>query len=246
MIKEAIEKLMQAENLTYDQVKESVDEIMTGQASPALIASFLTALSIKGETDEEIAGAAESMRSKALPLDSDGDILDIVGTGGDKSGSFNISTTAGIIAAAAGVRIAKHGNRAASSRSGAADCLEALGVNINASKETMERALREENICFMFAQKYHSAMKYVAPVRRELGIRTIFNVLGPLTNPAHATRMVLGVFNADYVDKIAAALNQLGGTDALVVLARTDWTRSPPAARPRWRSCATARWSATP
>ena len=134
MIKEAIEKLMQAENLTYDQVKESVDEIMTGQASPALIASFLTALSIKGETDEEIAGAAESMRSKALPLDSDGDILDIVGTGGDKSGSFNISTTAGIIAAAAGVRIAKHGNRAASSRSGAADCLEALGVNINASK----------------------------------------------------------------------------------------------------------------
>ena len=217
MIKEAIEKLMQAENLTYDQVKESVDEIMTGQASPALIASFLTALSIKGETDEEIAGAAESMRSKALPLDSDGDILDIVGTGGDKSGSFNISTTAGIIAAAAGVRIAKHGNRAASSRSGAADCLEALGVNINASKETMERALREENICFMFAQKYHSAMKYVAPVRRELGIRTIFNVLGPLTNPAHATRMVLGVFNADYVDKIAAALNQLGVTDALVV-----------------------------
>ena len=212
-----LEKLMQAENLTYDQVKESVDEIMTGQASPALIASFLTALSIKGETDEEIAGAAESMRSKALPLDSDGDILDIVGTGGDKSGSFNISTTAGIIAAAAGVRIAKHGNRAASSRSGAADCLEALGVNINASKETMERALREENICFMFAQKYHSAMKYVAPVRRELGIRTIFNVLGPLTNPAHATRMVLGVFNADYVDKIAAALNQLGVTDALVV-----------------------------
>ena len=217
MIKEAIEKLMQAENLTYDQVKESVDEIMTGQASPALIASFLTALSIKGETDEEIAGAAESMRSKALPLDSDGAIMHSVGTGGDKSGSFNISTTAGIIAAAAGVRIAKHGNRAASSRSGAADCLEALGVNINASKETMERALREENICFMFAQKYHSAMKYVAPVRRELGIRTIFNVLGPLTNPAHATRMVLGVFNADYVDKIAAALNQLGVTDALVV-----------------------------
>ena len=155
MIKEAIEKLMQAENLTYDQVKESVDEIMTGQASPALIASFLTALSIKGETDVEHA------------LDP--------------------------------------------------TYAEALGVNINASKETMERALREENICFMFAQKYHSAMKYVAPVRRELGIRTIFNVLGPLTNPAHATRMVLGVFNADYIDKIAAALNQLGVTDALVV-----------------------------
>ena len=138
MIKEAIEKLMQAENLTYDQVKESVDEIMTGQASPALIASFLTALSIKGETDEEIAGAAESMRSKALPLDSDGDILDIVGTGGDKSGSFNISTTAGIIAAAAGVRIAKHGNRAASSRSGAADCLEALGVNMDRGHITID------------------------------------------------------------------------------------------------------------
>ncbi len=141
----------------------------------------------------------------------------MLGTGGDKSGSFNISTTAGIIAAAAGVRIAKHGNRAASSRSGAADCLEALGVNIDTSKGTMERALREENICFMFSpQKYHRAMKYVARVRRELGIRTIFNVLGPLTNPAHATRMVLGMFNADYVNKIAAALNQLGVTDALV------------------------------
>lgn len=217
MIKDAIEKLMKAENLTYEQAKQSVDEIMSGKASTALIASFLTALAFKGETDEEIAGAAEAMRSKATQLETEEPVLDIVGTGGDKSGSFNISTTASIIAAAAGVKIAKHGNRAASSKSGAADCLEALGVKIDTEKEVMQKALEEENICFMFAQKYHSAMKYVGPVRKELGIRTVFNILGPLTNPARATRMVLGVFSEEYVEKIANALNQLGITDALVV-----------------------------
>lgn len=217
MIKDAIEILMKSENLTYAQAKQSVDEIMSGQASEAMIASFLTALALKGETDDEIAGAAEAMRSKALQMDTSEPVLDIVGTGGDKSGSFNISTTASIIAAAAGVKIAKHGNRAASSKSGAADCLEALGVKIDTDKAVMKKALEEENICFMFAQKYHSAMKYVGPVRKELGIRTVFNILGPLTNPARATRMVLGVFSEDYIEKIAKALNQLGVTDALVV-----------------------------
>ena len=220
MIKEAIVKIVSKEDLTYDEAYTVMNEIMSGETTPTQNAAFLAALSTKSaraETTDEIAGCAAAMRGHAIKVETGMELFEIVGTGGDNAGSFNISTTAGIIAAAAGVRIAKHGNRAASSRSGAADCLEALGVNINASKETMERALREENICFMFAQKYHSAMKYVAPVRRELGIRTIFNVLGPLTNPAHATRMVLGVFNADYVNKIAAALNQLGVTDALVV-----------------------------
>ena len=220
MIKEAIVKIVSKQDLTYDEAYAVMNEIMSGETTPTQNAAFLAALSTKSakaETTDEIAGCAAAMRDHATKVDAGMDIFEIVGTGGDNAHSFNISTTSALVAAAGGMKVAKHGNRAASSRSGAADCLEALGVNINASKETMERALREENICFMFAQKYHSAMKYVAPVRRELGIRTIFNVLGPLTNPAHATRMVLGVFNADYVDKIAAALNQLGVTDALVV-----------------------------
>ena len=220
MIKEAIVKIVNKEDLTYDEAYTVMNEIMSGETTATQNAAFLAALSTKSaraETTDEIAGCAAAMRAHATKVETDMDLFEIVGTGGDNAHSFNISTTSALVAAAGGMKVAKHGNRAASSRSGAADCLEALGVNINASKKTMERALREENICFMFAQKYHSAMKYVAPVRRELGIRTIFNVLGPLTNPAHATRMVLGVFNADYVDKIAAALNQLGVTDALVV-----------------------------
>ena len=223
MIKEAIEKLMQAENLTYDQVKESVDEIMTGQASPALIASFLTALSIKGETDEEIAGAAESMRSKALPLDSDGDILDIVGTGGDGSNSINVSTISALVCAAAGAKVAKHGNRAASSKCGTADCLESLGVNISTDPAGSVKLLDEVGMCFLFAQKYHSAMKYVGPVRKEIGIPTVFNILGPLTNPAHANVQLLGVFKPELLMPMAKALTKLGvkrgmavyGTDKL-------------------------------
>ena len=217
MIKEAIEKLMQAENLTYDQVKESVDEIMTGQASPALIASFLTALSIKGETDEEIAGAAESMRSKALPLDSDGDILDIVGTGGDKSGSFNISTTASIVIAAGGQPVAKHGNRAASSKSCAADCLEALGVNLNQTPETCVQELKDVGLCFFFAQKYHTSMKYVGAIRKELGFRTIFNILGPITNPCKPCYQVLGVYGEYLVEPMAHVLSSLGVERGMVV-----------------------------
>ena len=220
MIKEAIVKIVNKQDLTYDEAYAVMNEIMSGETSPTQNAAFLAALSTKStkaETTDEIAGCAAAMRDHATKVETGMDIFEIVGTGGDNAHSFNISTTSALVAAAGGMKVAKHGNRAASSQCGTADCLEALGVNVNASKETMERALREENICFMFAQKYHSAMKYVAPVRRELGIRTIFNVLGPLTNPAHATRMVLGVFNADYVDKIAAALNQLGVTDALVV-----------------------------
>ena len=220
MIKEAIVKIVNKGDLTYEEAYTVMNEIMGGQTTPTQNAAFLAALSTKSaraETTDEIAGCAAAMRGHAVKVETGMELFEIVGTGGDNAGSFNISTTAALVAAAGGMKVAKHGNRAASSLCGTADCLEALGVNINASKETMERALREENICFMFAQKYHSAMKYVAPVRRELGIRTIFNVLGPLTNPAHATRMVLGVFNADYVDKIAAALNQLGVTDALVV-----------------------------
>ena len=217
MIKEAIEKLMQAENLTYDQVKESVDEIMTGQASPALIASFLTALSIKGETDEEIAGAAESMRSKALPLDSDGDILDIVGTGGDKSGSFNISTTSALVAAAGGMKVAKHGNRAASSLCGTADCLEALGVNIHQSPEKCVELLRDVGMCFFFAQDYHTSMKYVGAIRKELGFRTVFNILGPLTNPGTPVRQLLGVYDEYLVEPLAQVLINLGVKRGMVV-----------------------------
>ncbi len=215
MIKEAIAKLSIKENLTYDESKQCVNEIMSGEVSPVLISSFLTALAMKGETEDEIAGAAQGMREKATLLNSEKEVLDIVGTGGDRSNTFNISTTASIIIAAAGVNVAKHGNRAASSKSGAADCLEALGVNI--SNEDMKKVLDETGICFMFAQKYHSAMKYVGPVRKEIGIRTVFNLLGPLTNPALAKMMVLGVFSEEYVEKIAKSLVKLGIKRALVV-----------------------------
>lgn len=217
MLKELLAKVSAKENLTYDEAKGAISEIMSGECSPVLISSFLTALAAKGETEEEIAGCADGMRSMALILDSGCETLDIVGTGGDRSNSFNISTSASLIIAAAGIKVAKHGNRAASSKSGAADCLEALGVKIDASPEKMKKALDEANICFLFAQKYHSAMRYVGPVRKEIGIRTVFNILGPLTNPANAQRMILGVFNEDYVDKISKALVKLGVKEALVV-----------------------------
>ena len=217
MIKEAIIKLSKKQDLTYDEAEAVMNEIMDGAATPVQMASYLTALSMKGETIDEITASAAGMRAHCIKLLHDMDVLEIVGTGGDGANSFNISTTSSLVIAAGGVPVAKHGNRAASSKSGAADVLEALGVKITIPPEKSAEILKKINICFLFAQNYHIAMKYVAPVRRELGIRTIFNVLGPLTNPAHATRMVLGVFNADYVDKIAAALNQLGVTDALVV-----------------------------
>lgn len=217
MIKELLSKVASKQDLTYDEARTAIDEIMSGEVTPVVTASFLTALALKGETEEEIAGSADGMRSKALPFEIEGHALDIVGTGGDKSNSFNISTTAGIVAATAGVTIAKHGNRAASSKCGTADCLEALGVKIDCEPEVMKKSLEQNNIVFFFAQKYHSAMRYVGPVRKEIGIRTVFNILGPLTNPAHANKMVLGVFSKDFVPKIANALTKLGVTDALVV-----------------------------
>ncbi|MDD6728212.1 MAG: anthranilate phosphoribosyltransferase [Eubacteriales bacterium] len=217
MIKDLLGKVAAKEDLTFDEAKLAIDEIMSGEVSPVMISSFLTALAVKGETEEEIAGAAEGMRSKALKFNIGGHALDIVGTGGDKSNSFNISTTSAFVAAAAGITVVKHGNRAASSKSGTADCLEALGVKIDCEPEIMKKSLDENNIAFLFAQKYHSAMKYVGPVRKEVGIRTVFNILGPLTNPAKADRMVLGVFSEEYVEKIANALVKLGVTDAMVV-----------------------------
>lgn len=217
MINELLVKLSQKQDLTYDEAKAAVNEIMSGDVSSVVTSSFLTALAMKGETDDEIAGAAEAMRSKAVKFELGCHALDVVGTGGDKSNSFNISTTAGFVAAAAGVTIAKHGNRAASSKSGTADCLEALGVKIDCEPAVMKKSLHENNIVFFFAQKYHSAMRFVGPVRKEIGIRTVFNILGPLTNPGHADRMLLGVFSEDYVEKIAKALIKLGVHDAMVV-----------------------------
>ncbi len=217
MITDLLSKVAAKQNLSYDEAKQAIDEIMSGGTSPEIISAFLTALAMKGETEDEIAGAADGMRSKALPFKINGNALDIVGTGGDKSNSFNISTTSALVAAAAGVKIAKHGNRAASSKSGTADCLEQLGVKIDCAPELMQKSLEENNIAFFFAQKYHNAMKYVAPVRKQLGIRTVFNILGPLTNPGKVCQMVLGVFSEKYVEKIANALVKLGVTDALVV-----------------------------
>ena len=182
MIKEAILKLAKKQNLSYEEAEAVMDEIMSGEASPVQMSSYLTALSLKGETIDEITASAAGMRAHCIKLLHDMDVLEIVGTGGDGSNSFNISTTAALVIAAAGVAVAKHGNRAASSKSGAADVLEALGVKITISPERSAEILKKINICFLFAQNYHIAMKYVAPIRRELGIRTVFNILGPLSN----------------------------------------------------------------
>lgn len=217
MIKELLNKVSTKQDLTFDEAKDAINEIMSGDVPQTVISAFLTALAVKGETEEEIAGAAEGMRSKAMQFDIGRHALDIVGTGGDMSNSFNISTTSGLVAAAAGVTIAKHGNRAASSKCGTADCLEALGVKIDCEPEIMKKSLNENNIVFFFAQKYHSAMRFVGPVRKEIGIRTVFNILGPLTNPGRADRMLLGVFSEEYVEKIAKALVKLKISDAMVV-----------------------------
>ncbi|MCM1115385.1 MAG: anthranilate phosphoribosyltransferase [Clostridium sp.] len=217
MINELLQKVVAKENLTFEESKQAINEIMSGEVTPAVTSAFLTALAMKGETEDEIAGAADGMREKATPFELGCHALDVVGTGGDKSNSFNISTTSGFVAAAAGVTIAKHGNRAASSKSGTADCLEALGVKIDCEPELMRKSLSDNNIVFFFAQKYHSAMRFVGPIRKEIGIRTVFNILGPLTNPGKADRMLLGVFSKDYVEKIAKALVKLGVKDAMVV-----------------------------
>ncbi len=210
MIREAIIKLSTDEDLTYGEAEQVMEEIMTGTATPAQMGSFLTALAAKGETVEEITACAKVMRDKALRITALGDIMEIVGTGGDKAGTFNISTTAAFVIAAAGVRVAKHGNRSMSSKSGAADCLEALGAKIDITPEQSQAVMQETGICFMFAQCYHSSMKYVAPVRKEIGISNIFNILGPLTNPAHANMQLMGVYAPELLEPLAKVLNNLG------------------------------------
>lgn len=217
MIKEAIIKLSQKQDLTYAEANAVMDEIMSGRASEVQISAYLTALSLKGETIDEITASAAGMRQHCVKLLHEQEALEIVGTGGDHANSFNISTTSAIIVSAAGVPVAKHGNRSASSKCGAADVLEALGVNISIPAEASAKLLHEIGICFMFAQNYHIAMKYVAPIRRELSIRTVFNILGPLCNPAGATMQLLGVYEQALVEPIAKVLCNLGVKNAMVV-----------------------------
>lgn len=217
MIKEAIIKLTNKENLSYEEAKAVMNEIMSGEASDVQKSAYLTELTMKGETIDEITGSAEEMRNHAVQLSHEGDVLEIVGTGGDKSDSFNISTTSSLVIASAGVPVAKHGNRAASSKSGAADVLESLGVNITISPRKSAELLQNIGICFLFAQSYHTAMKYVGSIRKELGIRTIFNILGPLANPASANLQVMGVYDESLVEPLAKVLSNLGVKRALVV-----------------------------
>lgn len=217
MIKEAILKVTKGIDLTYSEAYQTMDEIMGGCASEIQMSSYLTAMAMKGETIDEITASAEAMRSHCVRLLNDVEALEIVGTGGDGSNTFNISTTSSIVISAAGVPVAKHGNRSASSKCGAADVLEALGVNIQIEPEKSIKCLKEINLCFLFAQNYHIAMKYVANVRGELAIRTIFNILGPLTNPAGATMQVLGVYEEELVKPLAEILNNLGVKSAVSV-----------------------------
>ena len=221
MIKEAIIKIVTKEDLTYDEAFQVMNEIMSGETTATQNAAFLAALSTKStraETIDEISGCAAAMRSHAIPVNTgDMDCLEIVGTGGDGAHSFIISTTSVFILAAAGVKVAKHGNRAASSQCGTADCLEALGVNIQQSPEDCVRLLREVGICFMFAQKYHTSMKYVGAIRKELGFRTVFNILGPITNPASPNYQLLGVYDEYLVEPLAKVLTSLGVKRGVVV-----------------------------
>ena len=223
MIKDAIVKIVNKEDLTYDEAFAVMNEIMSGSTTPTQNAAFLSALSTKSagaETTDEIAGCAAAMRSHATEVETGFDVFEIVGTGGDNSHSFNISTTAAIIAAAGGMKVAKHGNRAASSKCGAADCLEALGVDINQSPEKCRELLDKVGICFFFAQKYHSSMKYVGAIRRELGFRTVFNILGPLTNPGKPSMQILGVYAEYLVAPLAQVLISLGVKRGMVVYGR--------------------------
>lgn len=217
MIKEAIIKLSKKEDLTYKEAETVMNEIMCGEATPVQMSAYLTALSLKGETIDEITASAAGMRAHCVKLLHDMDVLEIVGTGGDGANSFNISTTSALVIAAGGVPVAKHGNRAASSKSGAADVLEALGVKITVSPEESARILKKINICFLFAQNYHFAMKYVAPIRKELGIRTVFNILGPLSNPAGANMELMGVYDETLVEPLAQVMAKLGVVKGMVV-----------------------------
>lgn len=217
MIREAIIKVAKKEDLTYKEAEAVMHEIMGGEATPVQMAAYLTALAMKGETIDEITASAAGMRAHCVKLLHDMDVLEIVGTGGDGANSFNISTTSSLVIAAGGVPVAKHGNRAASSKSGAADVLEALGVKITLPPEESQRLLREIGICFLFAQNYHIAMKYVAPIRKELGIRTVFNILGPLSNPAGANMELMGVYDEALVEPLARVMANLGVKRGMVV-----------------------------
>lgn len=210
MIQEAFHKVINRRNLTYNETFTTMKEIMTGEASQIQMASFLTALRMKGETITEITACAEGMRQSGTYLDTKEELLEIVGTGGDEAGTFNISTTAAFVVSAAGIPVAKHGNRSVSSKSGAADVLEQLGVNLTLDTDEAKKVLEETGMVFLFAQKYHAAMKNVGPVRAGMKERTIFNILGPLTNPAHASRQLLGVYSMDLVEKLAEVLKNLG------------------------------------
>lgn len=217
MIIEATKKVVERQDLTAKEAEQVMDEIMSGEAEQVNMAAFLTALRMKGETVEEITAFAKGMRKHGIKVPVKGDVLEIVGTGGDEANSINISTTASIIVAAAGYKVAKHGNRSVSSNSGAADCLEALGVKLDLEPEKNAEVLEKGNICFMFAQKYHSAMRFVGPVRKALGIRTIFNILGPLANPAQANVELMGVYSEELVEPLTHVLYNLGVKRALVV-----------------------------
>lgn len=217
MIKEAIAILSKKQDLTSEMMEQVMDEIMRNEATDAQKASFLTSLYMKGETIEEITAAARGMRKHCERFLNNQDVLEIVGTGGDGSNTINISTLSSIVAAAAGIPVAKHGNRAASSKCGTADCLEALGVKIDLEPEQSQKILKEINICFLFAQKYHTAMKYVGGVRKEMGVRTLFNILGPLSNPAGASMQLLGVYSEELVEPLAIVLYNLGVKSAMVV-----------------------------
>lgn len=220
MIKEAIVKIVNKEDLAYDEAYAVMNEIMNGETSATQNAAFLAALSAKSaraETTDEIAGCAAAMREHATKVDTGMELMEIVGTGGDNAHSFNISTTSALVCAAGGVKVAKHGNRAASSQCGTADCLEALGVNIQQSPEKCRELLKEAGICFFFAQKYHASMKYVGAIRKELGFRTVFNILGPLTNPGSPSMQLLGVYDDYLVAPLAQVLISLGVKRGMVV-----------------------------
>lgn len=220
MIKAAIVKIVDKQDLTYDEAYSVMSEIMSGKTSATQNAAFLAALSTKSaksETIDEITGCAAAMRDAAIKFENDMELLEIVGTGGDNAHSFNISTTSAMVIAASGIKVAKHGNRAASSLSGTADCLEALGVNIDLEPEKCREMLEKANFCFFFAQKYHTSMKYVGAIRKELGIRTVFNILGPLTNPAYPKHHLLGVYDESLIVPVAQALMKLGSQSGMVV-----------------------------
>lgn len=217
MIQEAIHSLVENKDLDFEMTKAVMDEIMSGDATQAQISSFLTALRMKGETIDEITACATVMRDKAVKLTPPFAVMDIVGTGGDEVGTFNISTTSAFIAAAGGIHVAKHGNRSVSSKSGAADVLERLGAELSLTADQAEKVLEKTGMCFLFAPAYHSSMKYAAPVRKEIGIRSIFNILGPLSNPAGASMQLLGVYSKELVRPLAQVLANLGVTRGMVV-----------------------------